>query len=583
MNRSKLSFSTEAINSIIQHWEVIEFDVVYDITSLEKGLELTLDFTKEVKDSWKTVNNLDKVDLESLNTLMDDMKLPECKLYNVLNFRNKESILTKVIGISNSEIVKVMNSKEWSSRFRNAFSILNDAGDHDERVHSIFRGRFDYFDRRFALKDPIYQQYPEVLGILLNSSMARYQKSGVNYVEFSVSARDLSNPFIVVHLKHSVWNSSLEKLDINSECEQNDVVESSPNNSKPRKKRKLSPSAGGGNAKNKVGLRDASYITKKKSVNDPVPTWRKYLHIYRFSTKPNNCLVYFLAAIPRKKIEKFDSNWKNLDKVVEEVYGEKLVHPPTSSEPIIYSFWKDYVVGYDLVGDEYGAPFVPFVSNSFLESVQIFAKDAKMNGSFGFRIHGGENLFIPRKLQDGDKKIINRSKKKPNDKLIIDNLKAYLQPDSNSSKRFALHIALLLNALSKLSEYKYPTRIGHGVAFGHEDLNCYDFLSNRDIPLELNLTSNQVLLYQGRYITFVKNLVDNNCSILLSTDDDGIWSTPKCVKHHHHILVAAEYCKAIELGLITKNLTEYIDYGFKHCFGLSNDKTKKFAKDLASK
>ena len=586
--RPNLSFPKEAIDSIFQHWGEIEFDVVYDITSLEKGLGLSLDFTAVENKFLETGNNLDKIDLDALNTLMNDMNLPECKLYNVLNFRNKDSILTKVIGIPNSEILKVVDGKEWNSRFRNAFSILNDAGDYDERVHSIFRGQFDYFDRRFALKDPIYQQYPEVLGILLNSSMARYQKSGVNYVEFSMSARDLSNPFIVVHLKHSVWNTSLIKLgviggDQNAPNDSDIFIECEQNDGEGQGKRKHSPSVDRGNAKNKVGLRDASSVKKRKWNKNLKPDWRKFLRIYRFSTKPSNCLVYFLAAIPRKKIEEFNSNWDALDNVVEEVYGEKLIHPPTISDPIVYSFWKDYVVGYDLVGDEYGAPFVPFVSNSFLDNVQIFAKDAKKNGYFGFRIHGGENLFIPRNLQDCDKEIINRSMEDSDDEVIVNNLKEYILSDSNSRKRFAFHIGLLLNALSKLSQLKYPTRIGHGVVFGHEDLNCYEFLSKLDIPLELNLTSNQVLLYQGRYIKFVKKLVDDNYSILLSTDDDGIWSTPKCVKHHHHILVAAEYCKAIELGLITTNLTKYVDYGLKHCFGLANDKTKLFANALARK
>ncbi|KAJ3308243.1 hypothetical protein HDV04_001512 [Boothiomyces sp. JEL0838] len=573
---SKLSFPDTVIKSIFQNLKEIEFDVVYDITSLQKGLGLPFDFTAEEKEVLKSGVNLEKVDLEALNTIMDDMELPECKLYNVLNFRNKDSILTKVIGISNSEILKVMDKKEWSSRFRNAFSILNDVGNHDERVHSIFRGRFDYFDRRFALKDPIYQQYPEVLGILLNNSMARYKKSGVNYVEFSMSARDLSNPFIVVHLQHSVWYSSLEKLGESSDDQ------STLNNSVTELKRKRSNSSNQGNSTDAGELRDPSYVTKVVSTKDPIPDWRKYLHIYRFSTKPDHCMVYFLAAIPRKKIEKIDRNWDDLDDIVDEVYGEKLVHPPSRSESIVYSFWKDYVVGYDLVGDEYGVPFVPFVSNTFLQKVQDFAKDAKQNGSFGFRIHGGENLFIPRKLQDEDKEIINQSMKDFEDNLMMNNLEKYTLSGNNSSKRFALHIALLLNALSKLSKLQYPTRIGHGVAFGHEDLDCFDFLSKRDIPLELNLTSNQVLLYQGRYIEFVKRLLVENYSVLLSTDDDGIWSTPKCGTHHHHILVAAEYCKAIELGLITENLKNFMDCGFKHCFGLTNTKTENFKNFLAS-
>lgn len=43
------------------------------------------------------------------------------------------------------------------------------------------------------MKDPIVNAFPSVLGILLNTTLHRYAKAGVQYIEYSVSCGDLLN------------------------------------------------------------------------------------------------------------------------------------------------------------------------------------------------------------------------------------------------------------------------------------------------------------------------------------------------------------------------------------------------------
>lgn len=61
------------------------------------------------------------------------------------------------------------------------------------------------------MKDPIVNTRPEVLGILLNTTLARYAKAGVHYVEYSVSCGDLLDDTKFEALLDMAFNSKLSK------------------------------------------------------------------------------------------------------------------------------------------------------------------------------------------------------------------------------------------------------------------------------------------------------------------------------------------------------------------------------------
>jgi adenosine deaminase len=75
------------------------------------------------------------------------------------------------------------------------------------------RGRFDpeFHPRRFEIKDEIVKQFPEVLGILLNECCFMYGKNGVQYVEFSVSCKDLLNRSVFESIADESFRTGLFK------------------------------------------------------------------------------------------------------------------------------------------------------------------------------------------------------------------------------------------------------------------------------------------------------------------------------------------------------------------------------------
>lgn len=198
------------------------------------------------------------------------------------------------------------------------------------------------------------------------------------------------------------------------------------------------------------------------------------------------------------------------------------------------------VVGLDLFGDEFGRPYCPFVTNSFLK----FVLDMRRlhNAQFGIRIHCGENVPV-------------LSSKQP------------------AFRMFASHMYICFRALEFLKgELKQGIRIGHGVTF--VSVFSDEFISGRksdvllaeicamrrvfdEIPFEVNLTSNLYLLQhrnrrdrQNRHV--VPALLKEGLKPVLSTDDDGIWPIDHCPNKGHlgHHSLAAEFCHAISDRLV---------------------------------
>lgn len=79
----------------------------------------------------------------------------------------------------------------------------------------VDRGHFTpgFYPQRFTMKDPIVEAFPSVLGILLNTTLHRYAKAGVQYVEYSVSCGDLLNENEIKAKKFKAMTSEVYSTD----------------------------------------------------------------------------------------------------------------------------------------------------------------------------------------------------------------------------------------------------------------------------------------------------------------------------------------------------------------------------------
>lgn len=84
-------------------------------------------------------------------------------------------------------------------------------------------------------------------------------------------------------------------------------------------------------------------------------------------------------------------------------------------------------------------------------------------------------------------------------------------------------------------------RIGHGVDIAHEDntLNLLDSMAKKRIPVEINLTSNRVILNIAGIQHPLNDYIKHHIPVVLSTDDEGILRTDltsqyvEAVLNHH--------------------------------------------------
>lgn len=248
--------------------------------------------------------------------------------------------------------------------------------------------------------------------------------------------------------------------------------------------------------------------------------------------------------------------------------------------------FPELLVGLDLMGDELGYPFIPFTIDIFRSFIQKY--------SLGVRIHSGENPLY----------------------------------SSDPCEGLPVHMAILTLGIMRLVEFipNGKLRIGHGTAW-ISMLDLYrmpseisskgQILSNfifvamgliKQIPCEINITSNEYLLHSDRIPVEGKQSKDacevNECLLhpsritapgivkvhpltriqaetwpfVLSTDNDGIWPIEQCpMNHPHHHALAGEYCKAIHKGFInTKEaLFHAVTTGVNHRFYEAGGNFKK--------
>lgn len=200
-------------------------------------------------------------------------------------------------------------------------------------------------------------------------------------------------------------------------------------------------------------------------------------------------------------------------------------------------------VGLDYCGDEWKRPFCPFNLPSFIEFLR--SERELRSGQFGFRYHCGE-------CDQHARTDVFNAHMGITGKVIIDILSAFPNEDDSLPP---------------------PLRIGHGIAFLHflEDaldvtrassdatvlhswtVRALHLIQSRRIPVEINLTSNEFLLFaeRGTMNLFLRKGI----RVILATDNDGIWS----VESGGFKSVAAEYYGAIrgDLGAKGDGLSPY--------------------------
>ncbi len=227
---------------------------------------------------------------------------------------------------------------------------------------------------------------------------------------------------------------------------------------------------------------------------------------------------------------------------------------------------QKYIIGLDWVGDELGFPFCAFAHSDIVEQINKFE-----NINFGIRVHAGEGLLrastcVPASFSHSS------SSSSSSTTTTTTTTNTTTASTSIIDRGFQLHQFILIESIRKIHENlkNKNLRVGHGVAFLFEDespettlareLKSFrEFLRDKDIPCELNPTSNHMLLSQSfhdRKLTANKALkafITNEIPVVICTDDDRIWALHKCAEHNRHISVAHEICKCISEGNLDEN------------------------------
>ena len=188
-------------------------------------------------------------------------------------------------------------------------------------------------------------------------------------------------------------------------------------------------------------------------------------------------------------------------------------------------------------------------------------------GKFGFRYHCGE-IYLP--LQDSsvnERQLLHMA---ISSAVIVEILtKIGWVPET-----MKLANERRENESSRLSNP--PLRVGHGVGFlpylpqipeatsRHQMSSFKDLARNPDdyikralfymremeIPVEICLNSNNFLTAESKQIEILRNFLDANMTVVLATDNDGIWPCECKIGQSLYFSVPAEFAGAIT-GILT--------------------------------
>ncbi|KAG5460186.1 MAG: hypothetical protein BJ554DRAFT_7798, partial [Olpidium bornovanus] len=501
----------------------------------------------------------------------------------IFNARRREFQLVR--GVTNSDLVRLMQAaggggddgddspETIRAAVRNGFSMLSKDGNAPSRPDlNTYKQAFtpEFYPKRFRMKDCIYQQRLEVLSILLNNAIARYDKAGVRYAEFSLSANDLLNVDVCKHLVKQVFTEPSTPLRISTKSGKQSRA---PDPAKgrpvvgPQTEQKAdaaaadaadAPVADAADAPvaDAVGAAVSGNKTAQTTPEDNPrssirynalrprlnlkPAWARVLGMYL--PKPRSFLYGFLAAFNRGGVYKepghrLQTPWQAIgflneeqgrrarelcsrastpsesDRKVERAFPaifdkgallERIRTEVLDEGGSLHPIWKDYVVGLDWVGDEFGFPYCAFVHSGFIGPGGVVWSMRRFQKRFGIRVHCGESLPLPPSV--------------PN-------------PASCAQIAFETHLSIVLDGLERIHDgIGRNLRVGHGVAFLHRSSEMAQraraMITSKGIICELNMTSNLHLVLSPNSEDVagltVRQFLDAKMPVVLGTDDDGI-------------------------------------------------------------
>lgn len=180
----------------------LTLDVVYKVDTLCVAFGVKLDDTATLE-----------AKIEALQAkLMPRVPLKRLvKERTVFNARDQK--FETRTGITNTDVLnQLLKTNAQRTLWANGF-VMDAARDWDR--HESFMKQFtpQFYPRRYILKDDIYEQYPDVLDVLLLHALDRYRQAGVSYVEFSVGHGDLvKRPWIFKHLSRPSIPPELQEV-----------------------------------------------------------------------------------------------------------------------------------------------------------------------------------------------------------------------------------------------------------------------------------------------------------------------------------------------------------------------------------
>mmetsp|Transcript_24537 Transcript_24537/g.73539 ORF Transcript_24537/g.73539 Transcript_24537/m.73539 type:complete len:563 (-) Transcript_24537:87-1775(-) len=412
------------------------------------------------------------------------------KTFTVYNAREQE--MQKRVGITNCVVIKQLFHPDNMNMWENCFEMK---GENHERYSKTedFMHKFTpaFYPRRFILKDPMYEQYPLVLDALLHHVLDRYVRSGVSYVEFSVGFGDLVNrPWIFKHLALPEFPRGL--------CEH------------------IPPLPAGVTFRYLAGFNRLT-VDEAVELHDGV-------HAMAIAANLAEKFDSFGEAFTkhRDQLAKIRAAFALSRRVVQDAVEDRKLH--------------NVCVGLDFLSDEFNHPTCPFALTEFLD----FLKEERdrRGGQFGFRYHCGE----------------------ADTSVATEHLIGHMGVSAAVIER-------VLSACDWNPDADPPPlRIGHGIAFRHFEefdpessdaknpegklrasINRAQIaMKARRIPIEVNLTSNDHLEGDARRAEILTTLLDRGFTVVLATDNDGIWPTDQ----GQFLSVAGEF-----YGAITGKLT----------------------------
>jgi len=537
------------------------FDVIFSVRDLKEALGLR-DLPKIEKDECEDIYERFVSEHLGINYIGPTGSTSAWFDHYII-FNSRENEFAVVYGLPLAKLRELVSTdpqihpgaEAAKAHLINAFSMCSHDGSDPTPVDlHHFRGCFtpEFYPHRYRMKDPIYAQRLDILARLLDHLLHRYSKASspaVKYVEFSIGVGDLCRPqvFDVLRSMETLLNDSHLPSSSFRKYHQLFLLPERPTYD--------------------IKYRFLAGFSRT-SINLP-RGWKQDEGLRFLYTAPTVAINLLRAELGTQHTFMFVEAEKNLAKLASNFTN-------ASNDLGSYQMW---VVGLDLMSDELGYPYCPFVTQSFLHFVE---QRRFINPCFGLRIHGGENVPAVAAGSSGFALTVSH--------MYILLLALEFLQENLPTPTFPLRTGSLWKGL----------RLGHGTVLHflieqYNRLDRYDYHQAtlddcirimktvmRHVPIEINLTSNFYLLPTDHPSaptghnthaaeSFLKDLSENpfEIPIVLSTDNDGIWPIDSCVYNHPgHISLAAEHCLAVSRKLVCSfsMLSKIMDNGLFYAF-----------------